>query len=38
MWLQVQVIFNTLACFDNSLKHFLVDTTDIAQISVVSSE
>jgi len=38
MWLQEQVIFNALACCDNSLKDFLGDTTDSAAISVVSSE
>ena len=38
MWLQVQVIFNTLACCDDSLEDFLGGTTDSAPISVVSSE
>jgi len=38
MWLQEQVIFNTLACCDHSLKDFLGDTADSAAISVVSSE
>lgn len=32
------MIFNALACSDNSLKDFLGDTADSAPISVVSSE
>ena len=38
MWLQEQVIFNTLVCCDNSLKDFRGVTTDSAAICVVSSE